>query len=92
MLIKMKPQEKLGSKRKVTVEDGRVFNKTNKLNFSKTQQFSRFKMKLQKIERVIVDVHKDGFGNTNDRNTRRRFFANPQKASEITGVATTKLI
>lgn len=35
---------------------------------------------------LLVDVPKAGFGNTNDGNTSRRFFANPGIAAEITGV------
>lgn len=35
---------------------------------------------------LIVDVPKSGFGNTNDGNTSRRFFANPELAAQITGV------
>jgi hypothetical protein len=35
---------------------------------------------------LIVDVPKPGFGNTNDGNTSRRFFADPDLAAEITGV------
>lgn len=35
---------------------------------------------------LIVDVPKAGFGNTNDGNTSRRFFGDPQKAAEITGI------
>lgn len=35
---------------------------------------------------LIVDVPKAGFGNSNDGNTSRRFFADPQKAAEITGI------
>lgn len=35
---------------------------------------------------LIVDVPKPGFGNTNDGNTSRRFFDNPELAAEITGV------
>jgi hypothetical protein len=35
---------------------------------------------------LIVDVPKPGFGNTNDGNTSRRFFAGPDLAAEITGV------
>lgn len=42
--------------------------------------------KFRKETGLIVDVPKSGFGNTNDGNTSRRFFADPQKASEITGV------
>lgn len=35
---------------------------------------------------LIVDVPKEGFGNTNDGNTSRRFFADPNLAAEITGI------
>lgn len=36
---------------------------------------------------LIVDVPKTGFGNSNDGNTSRRFFSNPELAAEITGIA-----
>lgn len=35
---------------------------------------------------LIVDVPKAGFGNTNDGNTSRRFFADPEVAAEVTGL------
>lgn len=35
---------------------------------------------------LLVDVPKAGFGNTNDGNTSRRFFSNPELAAEITGI------
>lgn len=35
---------------------------------------------------LIVDVPKAGFGNTNDGNSSRRFFADPKLAAEITGI------
>lgn len=35
---------------------------------------------------LLVDVPKQGFGNTNDGNTARRFFANPEIVHEITGI------
>lgn len=35
---------------------------------------------------IIVDVPKPGFGNTNDGNTSRRFFAQPKLAAQITGI------
>lgn len=48
------------------------------------------KEKIQKEFRhktgLIVDVPKAGFGNTNTGNTSRRFFADPETASEITGI------
>lgn len=33
-----------------------------------------------------VDIPKAGFGNTNDGNTARRFFSNPETSSRITGI------
>lgn len=35
---------------------------------------------------LLVDVPKAGFGNTNDGNTSRRFFSNPETAGRITGI------
>lgn len=35
---------------------------------------------------LLVDFPKAGFGNTNDGNTSRRFFADPEKTSRITGL------
>lgn len=35
---------------------------------------------------LLVDVPKAGFGNTNDGNTSRRFFADPETSSRITGI------
>lgn len=35
---------------------------------------------------LLVDIPKAGFGNTNDGNTSRRFFADPDTASRITGI------
>lgn len=35
---------------------------------------------------MLVDVPKPGFGNTNDGNTARCFFANPNISSNITGI------
>jgi hypothetical protein len=35
---------------------------------------------------LLVDVPKLGFGNTNDGNTARRFFSDPDIAQEITGI------
>lgn len=42
----------------------------------------RFKKELG----LLVDVPKQGHGNTNDGNTSRRFFADPDIAADITGV------
>lgn len=38
---------------------------------------------------LIVDKPKPGFGNTNDGNTARRFFRNPELSAEITGLDVT---
>lgn len=35
---------------------------------------------------LLVDIVKQGSGNTNDGNTARRFFKNPKQSSDITGV------
>lgn len=35
---------------------------------------------------LVVDRQKPGFGSSNDGNTARRFFENPSKSSEITGL------
>ncbi|KAL4721448.1 hypothetical protein ACJJTC_007165 [Scirpophaga incertulas] len=35
---------------------------------------------------LLVDIPKQGFGNTNDGNTSRRFFSNPECSSRITGI------
>lgn len=48
------------------------------------------KQKIQKDFRVqmglIVDKPKPGYGSTNDGNTARRFFQNPELSSSITGI------
>ena len=36
--------------------------------------------------RLIVDRPKPIYGNTNDGNTAHRFFLNPEKSGEITGL------
>lgn len=35
---------------------------------------------------LLVDVHKAGYGNSNDGNTSRRFFQNAECSSRITGI------
>ncbi|XP_026331961.1 uncharacterized protein LOC113239252 [Hyposmocoma kahamanoa] len=37
-------------------------------------------------KRILKDVPKAGFGNSNSGNTARRFFSDPETASEITGI------
>lgn len=36
--------------------------------------------------RLLVDIPKPGYGTTNDGNTARRFFDNPELLSKITGL------
>lgn len=54
------------------------------------EKVANTKMKIQdlffKELGLVVDRPKPGFGSTNDGNTARRFFENPSKSSEITGV------
>lgn len=38
---------------------------------------------------LVVDKPKPGFENSNDGNTARRFFANPEFSAEITGLDVT---
>ena len=35
---------------------------------------------------ILVDIPKVGFGNTNNGNTSRRFFNDPETSADITGV------
>lgn len=48
------------------------------------------KEKIQKAFReemgLLVDIPKAGFGTTNDGNTSRRFFSDPEAASRVTGI------
>lgn len=52
---------------------------------------SEKKRSIQKTFReemgLLVDVPKAGFGNTNDGNTSRRFFAEPEVSARITGLS-----
>lgn len=40
---------------------------------------------FKKKSGLMVDFPKPGFGNTNDGNTARRFFNDPQQTADITG-------
>lgn len=44
------------------------------------------KLKFKKEAGLIVDKPKPGYGNTNDGNTARRFFANAELSANITGL------
>lgn len=46
----------------------------------------RIQQKLKEEMSLLVDIPKAGYGNTNDGNTSRRFFSDPEAASRITGV------
>lgn len=50
------------------------------------QKKAEIQTKFREQMGILVDMPKAGFGNTNDGNTSRRFFANPEIAAEITGV------
>lgn len=50
---------------------------------TKTRIQSEFKTKLG----LVVDRPKPGYGSTNDGNTARRFFSNPDVSAEITGIS-----
>lgn len=54
----------------------------NKLAEKKKYIQDRFRKDLG----ILVDMPKQQTGNTNDGNTARKFFRNPEKSSEITGV------
>ncbi|KAH9640874.1 hypothetical protein HF086_015213 [Spodoptera exigua] len=50
------------------------------------QKKAEIQTKFREQMGLLVNVPKAGFGNTNDGNTSRRFFANPEITAEITGV------
>ncbi|XP_076545847.1 uncharacterized protein LOC143305586 [Osmia lignaria lignaria] len=62
--------------RKTDVQQKKIIE-DRKLNIQK-----EFKSKLG----LLVDIPKPGFGNTNNGNTSRKFFANPDLCAEITGL------
>lgn len=57
--------------------------KENKELMAKTKK--RIHDAFRKRTGLIIDVPKQGSGNSNDGNTARRFFSDPELASEITG-------
>lgn len=57
---------------------------TDKIEFEKQKKI--IQDQLQKRLGLIVDLPKQGSGNTNDGNTARRFFENPAVSSQITGI------
>lgn len=50
------------------------------------QRSEEIKKKFKNQMGLIVDKPKPGYGNTNDGNTARRFFMNPELSGEITGL------
>lgn len=62
-----------------------VKGEENKKKFENTKKYIQesFKIKLG----LIVDKPKPGYGSTNDGNTARIFFQNPQLSAEITGLS-----
>lgn len=62
----------------------------SKKNFQDSEVFAETKLQVQEKFKqemgLLVDLPKAGFGNSNDGNSSRRFFENPQLSSEITGI------
>ncbi|EFN66069.1 hypothetical protein EAG_02325, partial [Camponotus floridanus] len=67
----------------ITVREWRIVGKL-KEEFGKRKQY--IQEQLHQRLGIIVDVPKQGCGNTNDGNTARRFFKDPTLLSEIIGV------
>ena len=69
---------------RLNVKTWQVRGETAKKNFAETKckVQNAFKEKMG----LLVDIPKPGFGSTNDGNTARRFFGNPELSSEITGI------
>lgn len=69
---------------KLTVKKWQLRSDADKAVFNDRKK--EIQEKFRRKTGLIVDVPKAGFGNTNDGNTSRRFFANPEVAADITGV------
>lgn len=74
----------LSYKIKAGVNKGRIYGKEDK------DKIENAKRSIQKEFRermgLLVDIPKAGYGNTNDGNTSRRFFSDPEAASSITSI------
>jgi hypothetical protein len=68
---------------RIIVKEWRIVGKL-KEEFQKQKQY--IQEQVHQRLGLIVDVPKQGYGNTNDGNSARRFFENPALVSEITGV------
>lgn len=66
-----------------------TWKKTRRLKRKRKKIGTRKKLEIQKRfreETGLLDIPKENFGNTNDGNTSRRFFDDPNVASVITGI------
>lgn len=68
---------------RLTIKTWAVKGDTKCILESKKRNIHAFKNRMG----LLIDVVKQGHGSTNDGNTARRFFANPNITAEITGVS-----
>ncbi|CAB3258767.1 unnamed protein product [Arctia plantaginis] len=83
---------------KMTMIDGKVCNaatntsstsrerRTPEKKLSEEQRKRKIQERCRTETRLLVDMPKANFGNTNDGNTSRRFFDDTELAAEITGI------
>lgn len=69
---------------RLEVKKWQIRDENDKANVK--QRSARIQDRFKSEMGLIVDKPKPGFGNTNDGNTARRFFGNPELASDITGL------
>lgn len=55
-------------------------------NIKRSEEKARIQTEFKRETGMIIDTAKQGFGNTNDGNTARRFFANAELTAQITKV------
>nr|XP_034184029.1 uncharacterized protein LOC117606105 [Osmia lignaria] len=72
---------------KLTIKKWQIKSKDEKYAVEQRKKYiqEEFKTKMG----IIIDRPKPGFGNSNDGNTSRRFFANHELSAEITGIDVT---
>lgn len=72
---------------RINVKKWQIKDTADKAEVKKQKEIiqSRFRQELG----LIVDMPKPGFGSTNDGNTARRFFKNPDRSANITGLDVT---
>lgn len=61
--------------------------KTEDEKYLEKERKQEIQAKFRNETGLLIDMPKANFGNTNDGNTSRRFFEDPKKASEITGIS-----